>query len=113
MVRSIFSPVDWLVLAAQLFRGPTETHGSQGGAVGGHGHIRFPSSVNRRASELENEMLWLTEEEVVSLTGYKHRKKQLQVLAMLKPKPDYRIRPHDSFPLIPRAQFEAPARKHG
>jgi hypothetical protein len=67
-----------------------------------------------RASELENEMLWLTEEEVISLTGYKHRKKQLQVLAMLKPKPDYRIRPHDSFPLIPRAQFEsAPARKHG
>lgn len=27
-------------------------------------------------------MLWLTEEEVISLTGYKHRKKQLQVLAM-------------------------------
>jgi hypothetical protein len=57
-------------------------------------------------------MLWLTEEEVISLTGYKHRKKQLQVLAMLKPKPEYRIRPHDSFPLIPRSQFEQ-VRKHG
>lgn len=49
--------------------------------------------------------LWLTEKELVELTGRKHRSKQIEVLASLNPRVKYRVRPEDSFPLVDRWQF--------
>lgn len=50
--------------------------------------------------------LWLTEKELVELTSKKQRKKQIQVLASMRPVIKFRVRPIDSFPLVDRAQFE-------
>ncbi len=50
--------------------------------------------------------LWLTHEELVELTGKRQRAKQIEVLAQLKPPVKFRVRPHDSYPLVDRAQFE-------
>lgn len=50
--------------------------------------------------------LWLTHEELVTLTGKKHRKRQVEALAKMRPPVKFRVRPHDSFPLVDRVQFE-------
>ena len=47
--------------------------------------------------------LWLSEDEIVELTGYKHRERQRRALADLGVK--WRTRPADGFPLVERAQF--------
>lgn len=55
--------------------------------------------------------LWLTHEELVTLTGKKQRKKQIEVLAKMRPVVKFRVRPHDSFPFVDRAQdLETPRR---
>ena len=50
--------------------------------------------------------LWLDDNELHALTGYKNRAKQAAVLAKLRPPIQYRVRPHDSYPLVERAQFQ-------
>lgn len=50
--------------------------------------------------------LWLDADELVILTGKKQRAKQIEVLAKLRPPIKYRIREHDSYPLVDRAQFQ-------
>lgn len=57
--------------------------------------------------------LWLDRDELVTLTGYKQLHKQIEVLAQLRPPIKYRIRPHDSFPLVDRAQFESGRQRNG
>lgn len=57
--------------------------------------------------------LWLTEEELVELTGKKHREKQIAVLSSLRPPVKFRVRPEDSFPLVDRWQFQAQNKKAG
>lgn len=47
--------------------------------------------------------LWLTEDEIVELTGYKHRERQRKALASMGVK--WRSRPADGFPLVDRSQF--------
>ena len=47
--------------------------------------------------------LWLSEDEIVELTGYKHRERQRRALADLGVK--WRTRPADGFPLVDRSQF--------
>ena len=48
--------------------------------------------------------LWLSQEELIQLTGYRRHSKQILVLAKLKI--EFRCRPDDGFPLVNRAQFE-------
>jgi len=48
--------------------------------------------------------LWLTEEELVQLTGYKSKRKQREALGELRV--IFRVRPQDGFPLVDRSQFE-------
>jgi len=48
--------------------------------------------------------LWLQENELIELTGWRQRKKQRLALAELSIK--FRTRPADGFPLVERAQFE-------
>jgi hypothetical protein len=48
--------------------------------------------------------LWLTQEELVELTGYKNRKKQRSALEQMGL--IFRSRPLDGFPLVDRWQFE-------
>lgn len=48
--------------------------------------------------------LWLTDDELFELTGYRQRDKQKRALAELKTQ--FRLRPADGFPLVERAQFE-------
>lgn len=48
--------------------------------------------------------LWLTEDELVQLTGYTQRKKQREALAELRL--SFRSRPADGFPLVMRSLFE-------
>lgn len=55
--------------------------------------------------------LWLTEKELIDLTGKKHRSKQIEVLSSLRPPVKFRVRPEDSFPLVDRCQFERHDRK--
>lgn len=52
--------------------------------------------------------LWLTEEELITLTGKKHRRLQIEVLSQLRPPVKFRVRPEDSFPLVDRWQFMGP-----
>jgi hypothetical protein len=47
--------------------------------------------------------LWLNEDELVELTGYRQRSRQRQALAELGVK--FRTRPADGFPLVLRDQF--------
>lgn len=49
--------------------------------------------------------LWLTADELNAMTGYKRRAKQIEVLAKMRPPVKFRVRPHDSFPLVDRDQF--------
>jgi hypothetical protein len=49
--------------------------------------------------------LWLTEDELVELTGKKQRRLQIEVLSKLRPPVKFRVRPEDSFPLVDRWQF--------
>ena len=49
-------------------------------------------------------MLWLDEDELVTLTGYRQRTKQREALSRLGVK--FRSRPADGFPLVERAQFQ-------
>ena len=57
--------------------------------------------------------LWLTDDELIELTGYRQREKQRRALAELRVQ--FRSRPADGFPLVARAQFCAidgkPSRK--
>lgn len=48
--------------------------------------------------------LWLNDDELAELTGYKRRELQKGALGQLKIK--FRSRPSDGFPLVERAQFE-------
>ena len=48
--------------------------------------------------------LWLTDEELETLTGYKRRSLQRKALAELGVR--FRSRPSDGFPLVDRSQFE-------
>lgn len=48
--------------------------------------------------------LWLDQDELVELTGYKRAKEQRAALSSLGI--DFRTRPADGFPLVARAQFE-------
>lgn len=57
--------------------------------------------------------LWLTEKELVELTGKKHRKLQIEVLSKLRPPVKFRVRPEDSFPLVDRWQFMGTDKKAG
>lgn len=50
-------------------------------------------------------MLWLDDDELATLTGYKQRAKQKAALARLGVR--FRSRPADGFPLVERAQFQA------
>lgn len=52
--------------------------------------------------------LWLTEDELVELTGKKQRKLQVEALAKLRPPVKFRVREEDSFPLVDRWQFMEP-----
>lgn len=52
--------------------------------------------------------LWLTEDELVELTGKKQRKLQAEVLGKLRPPVKFRVREEDSFPLVDRWQFMEP-----
>lgn len=49
--------------------------------------------------------LWLNDDELIELTGYRQREKQKRALAELRVQ--FRIRPADGFPLVARAQFGA------
>jgi len=49
--------------------------------------------------------LWLNEDELVELTGYRQRERQRRALAELKVQ--FRTRPADGFPLVARSQFVA------
>ena len=53
--------------------------------------------------------LWLNEDELVELTGYRQREKQRRALASLGVQ--FRSRPADGFPLVTRAQFESRDRR--
>lgn len=55
--------------------------------------------------------LWLTEDELVELTGYKRQSDQKRALAELRVQ--FRSRPADGFPLVARSQFvtTTPTRK--
>lgn len=55
--------------------------------------------------------LWLTEDELIELTGKKQHAKQIEVLASFAPKVKFRVRPEDSFPLVDRWQFEKQEQK--
>lgn len=55
--------------------------------------------------------LWLTEKELVELTGKKHRRLQIEVLTSLRPPVKFRVREEDSFPLVDRWQFMGPVDK--
>lgn len=57
--------------------------------------------------------LWLTPQELVELTGKKHRKQQIEVLSSLRPAIKFRVRPEDSFPLVDRYQFQGQDKKAG
>jgi len=48
--------------------------------------------------------LWLTDEELTELTGYRARRLQRKALAELGV--NFRSRPADGFPLVERSQFE-------
>jgi hypothetical protein len=48
--------------------------------------------------------LWLTEDELIELTGYKRQSLQIKALASMGVK--FRSREKDGFPLVERAQFE-------
>lgn len=48
--------------------------------------------------------LWLTEDELIELTGYKTKRKQREALGALRVA--FRVRPQDGFPLVDRSQFE-------
>jgi hypothetical protein len=52
--------------------------------------------------------LWLTEDELYELTGYKQRQPQRRALAELGVK--WRTRPADGFPLVDRSQFSEGSR---
>lgn len=41
--------------------------------------------------------LWLDADELHALTGYKQRRKQIEVLARMRPPVKFRVRPHDSY----------------
>lgn len=49
--------------------------------------------------------IWLNDDELVELTGYKQREKQKRAIAELGLR--FRTRPADGFPLVDRAQFES------
>lgn len=49
--------------------------------------------------------LWLNDDELIELTGYRQREKQRRALAELRVQ--FRTRPADGFPLVARAQFQA------
>lgn len=55
--------------------------------------------------------LWLTNEELIELTGKRNRKLQIEALANLRPPVKFRIREADSFPLVDRWQFMEPPDK--
>ena len=48
--------------------------------------------------------LWLNDDELIELTGYRRRDKQRVALAQMGVK--FRSRPSDGFPLVERWQFE-------
>ena len=50
--------------------------------------------------------MFLTDEELTEVTGYVQRKKQAEVLRSFRPKVDFRVRPTDLRPLVPRWQFD-------
>jgi hypothetical protein len=53
--------------------------------------------------------LWLTHEELVELTDYKQRDKQIETLVELGVK--FRVRKHDNFPIVDRYQFMPPTKR--
>lgn len=52
--------------------------------------------------------LFLTEDELIELTGFKRRKLQLAALGELGY--EFRVRPADGFPLVNRSAIEGPPR---
>jgi hypothetical protein len=58
--------------------------------------------LGQQASEVAMS-LWLTEDELIELTGYRQVTKQRQALAELRVQ--FRSRPADGFPLVARALF--------
>jgi hypothetical protein len=48
--------------------------------------------------------LWLTDDELIVLTGYRRTKEQRKALAELRVQ--FKSRPADGFPLVLRAQFD-------
>ena len=53
--------------------------------------------------------LWLNDDELVELTGYRQRDRQKRALAELGVQ--FRSRPADGFPLVIRSQFESKGRQ--
>jgi hypothetical protein len=53
--------------------------------------------------------LWLTDDELETLTGYKRRSLQRRALSEMGVK--FRSRPADGFPLVERGQFDKPVTK--
>ena len=49
--------------------------------------------------------LWLNDDELIELTGYRQRGKQVLALAELRI--PFKLRPADRFPLVARAQFQS------
>ena len=49
--------------------------------------------------------LWLNDDELVELTGYRQREKQRRALAELRV--PFKTRPADGFPLVARSQFQS------
>lgn len=52
--------------------------------------------------------LWLSNQEIIELTGKKVRKLQIEALAKMRPPVKFRVREEDSFPIVDRWQFMEP-----
>lgn len=49
--------------------------------------------------------LWLSQSELIELTGKRQHPKQIEVMTQMTPPVKFRVRP-DGFPLVDRAQFQ-------
>lgn len=56
--------------------------------------------------------LWLDNEELKALTGRTQRRKQIEALSKMRPPIRFRVRPHDSYPLVDRDQFKTGDSRH-
>jgi hypothetical protein len=57
--------------------------------------------------------LWLDNDELKALTGRTQRRKQIEALSKMRPPIRFRVRPHDSYPLVDREQFKTGDGRNG